>query len=59
MRKPSETNPARRPAPRPIEDPLAQLVDKFADEVEPVAVTPEAVGGETPTTSEGNSGPAA
>ena len=34
MKKPTETG---RPAPKPVDDPLAQLIDKLSDEVEPVA----------------------
>ena len=38
MQKPTQPGKA---APKPIDDPLAVLIDKLSEEVEPVAVPPE------------------
>jgi hypothetical protein len=47
------------PRPEPIDDPLAQAIDQFSDEVEPIATTPDTGTVETPTTSEGDEEPTA
>lgn len=45
-----------RPAPKPMDDPLAQAIDQFSDEIEPIATTPDTGNVETPTGSEGDQG---
>ena len=56
---PTQTNHPGKPAPKPVDDPLAQLIDRLSDEVEPVATTSEAGKVEAPGTSEGDTGPTA
>jgi hypothetical protein len=41
MAKPTQTDRSGKAGPTPVDDPLAQLIDKLSDEVEPVATTPE------------------
>jgi hypothetical protein len=57
MSKPTETGTtsSEQPKPKPIDDPLAQAIENFADEVEPVAIPAEDA--LPPATSEGDPPP--
>ncbi len=54
MTKPIETEPKlpRTPMPKPVGDPLAQLVDQFSDEIDDVATPPHAIEPESPAMAE-------
>ena len=64
MPKPTEpdSKAPQKPVLKPVDDPLAQLVDQFSDEVEPVAIPAEDGepsanrDGEPPVTPEDGSG---
>jgi len=55
MAKPTQTDRSDKAAPKPVDDPLAQLIDRHSDEVEPVATTPDGEEVEAPAASGGNS----
>jgi hypothetical protein len=48
MVKPTQTDRSDKAAPKPVDDPLAQLIDQHSDEVEPVATPSEPSDGESP-----------
>jgi hypothetical protein len=59
MAKPTQTDRLDKAAPKPLDDPLAQLIDQHSDEVEPIATTSEPSDVESPEPQAGGTSPTA